>query len=115
VVGRTVIRRARKKARQKIRDASQEAEQLPKIETCACEQRVAAISGAAFEPAFDLFRSRLAIVWRKMRFQPLPIDQFPQPHQLMLQIDEVPQLGPKQFLRPAVLRLRSRFHPCSPK
>jgi hypothetical protein len=30
-----------------------------------------------------------------MLFQPLPVDQFAQSHQLMLQIDDVPQLGPK--------------------
>ena len=34
--------------------------------------------------------SRLAIVRRKMRLQPLPVDQLAQPHQLMLQIDDVP-------------------------
>src|ERR1700674_2908381 len=38
------------KIAQKIRDTSQEAEQLPKIETRGREQCVAAISGAALQP-----------------------------------------------------------------
>jgi hypothetical protein len=45
-----VISRAQKKSRKKIRSASQEAEQLPKVETCGREQCVAAISRATLQP-----------------------------------------------------------------
>jgi hypothetical protein len=55
----------------------------------------------------------LAVVRRKMRFQPRPIDQITQPHQFMAQIDDVFQLRTKQFFHPTVLRLHSRFHPFS--
>jgi len=76
VIGRSAIRRAQKNA-QKIGNASQEAEQLPKLETCRCEQCVAAISGATLQPTFNLIPDASSLsgdvdCYTRMTGEPVP-------------------------------------------
>ena len=56
-----------------------------------------------------------AVVRRKMRFQPGPIDQTTQSHQFMAQVDDVFQLRSEQFFHSTVLRFHSPVSSVPPK